>query len=92
MNQSYRGKKAVALQYNQKGTSAPRVAATGKGYVASRIVKRAEESNVPIQEDASLVELLAELNINEKIPEDLYQAVAEVFAYIYQVDRDLEQK
>ncbi|MCZ0703412.1 flagellar biosynthesis protein [Natronobacillus azotifigens] len=87
MSKSYRNQKAVALQYDKGNESAPKVSATGKGYVAQQIIDRAAEANVPIQKDTTLVELLAELNINEKIPEDLYQAVAEVFAYIYQVDR-----
>lgn len=43
-------------------------------------------------EDASLVELLAELNINETIPEELYQAVAEVFAFIYQADKNMKDE
>ncbi|WP_017471870.1 EscU/YscU/HrcU family type III secretion system export apparatus switch protein [Amphibacillus jilinensis] len=80
-------KKAVALQYNQEKKTAPVVKATGKGYVAEEILKRAKQADVPIQQDKSLVEVLAELNINDRIPEELYQAVAEVFAYIYKIDK-----
>ncbi|MFC4557100.1 EscU/YscU/HrcU family type III secretion system export apparatus switch protein [Virgibacillus kekensis] len=80
--------KAVALRYDQDSGQAPKVTATGKGIVADNILEKARESNVPIQEDSSLVELLAELNINETIPEELYKAVAEVFAFIYQADRN----
>lgn len=84
---SEKRKKAVALRYNQEANQAPKIAATGKGMVAENIIAKAQENNVPIMEDHSLVELLAELNINETIPEELYQAVAEVFAFIYQADR-----
>ncbi len=80
-------KKAAALQYDIEREDAPKVTATGKGYVAEEIIERAQENNIPIQSDPTLVELLSELNINEKIPEELYQLVAEVFAYIYQVDQ-----
>lgn len=82
-------KKAVALRYHEQYT-APKVTATGKGYIAESIIEKAEEHQVPIIEDATLVELLAELNINETIPEELYEAVAEVFAFIYRLD--LESK
>lgn len=81
-------KKAVALKYNREKDSVPRLTATGKGLVADQIINKAKESDVPILEDPSLVEILAELNINETIPEGLYEAVAEVFAFIYRADQD----
>ena len=83
-------KKAAALKYEREGDYAPIVTATGKGMVADEIIKKARENNIPILEDASLVEILAELNINEAIPEELYQAVAEVFAFIYRADEKMD--
>ena len=83
---------AASLSYNQDKHPAPIVSAAGKGYVAEEIIKLAEEHKVPIVEDASLAELLAELNVNEAIPEELYQVVAEVFAFIYQADREYADK
>jgi len=91
MNNKEKYKKAVALHYDQKKSTAPIVKAKGQGYVASEILKRAKESGVPIQKDESLVELLAQLNINDRIPEDLYQVVAEVFAYIYKIDQKIKK-
>ncbi|QGH34521.1 hypothetical protein GI584_10985 [Gracilibacillus salitolerans] len=85
-------KRAAALQYDTETDVAPKVTATGKGYVAEEIVERAKQNKIPIQSDPSLVELLSELNINEQIPEELYQVVAEVFAYIYQVDQKAAKK
>lgn len=82
--------KAVALRYDQDREQAPKVTATGKGLTADAIIQKANENHVPIQEDESLVELLAELNINETIPEELYQAVAEVFAFVYRTDQCME--
>jgi len=87
MNQ--KRKKAVALRYNQEQNHAPKVVATGKGLIAENVIEKAKENDVPILEDESLVELLAELNINETIPEELYQAVAEVFAFIHQADQNI---
>lgn len=81
-------KKAVALRYNQEKSNALAIAATGKGLIADEIIKKVQENAVPILEDHTLIELLAELNINETIPEELYQ-VAEVFAFIYQTDKGL---
>ncbi|WP_026799760.1 EscU/YscU/HrcU family type III secretion system export apparatus switch protein [Pontibacillus halophilus] len=79
-------KSAVALNY-EEGTDAPKVVAKGHGHVADSILERANAHHVPIQEDASLVELLSQLDINETIPEELYQAVAEVFAFVYRLDK-----
>ncbi|WP_096269904.1 EscU/YscU/HrcU family type III secretion system export apparatus switch protein [Paucisalibacillus globulus] len=88
---SEKRQKAVALSYDQEQTYAPRVSATGKGLVANQIIKKAKENQIPILEDNTLIELLSELDINERIPEELYQAVAEVFAFIYQTDKKMEQ-
>ncbi|NHM29778.1 EscU/YscU/HrcU family type III secretion system export apparatus switch protein [Neobacillus terrae] len=83
-----RRKEAVALGYNQNAEDAPGVLAKGKGIIAENIIDRARENQVPIQEDPSLIDLLSKLNINESIPEELYQAVAEVFAFIYKTDKE----
>lgn len=84
--------KAAALRYHQDKDLAPKVTATGKGLVADEILKRAAENNVPVIQDESLVEILAELNINETIPDELYMAVAEVFAFVYQADQEMRKK
>ncbi|RFU71270.1 FlhB-like flagellar biosynthesis protein [Peribacillus saganii] len=82
---------AVALSYQRDKDSAPRVAAKGKGVVAENILQTAKEHNIPIQEDPSLTELLGKLDINTAIPEELYQVVAEVFAFIYKVDKEVKR-
>ncbi|MDQ0155999.1 EscU/YscU/HrcU family type III secretion system export apparatus switch protein [Robertmurraya andreesenii] len=80
-------KEAVALSYDAGSYDAPKVVAKGKGMVAENILARAAEHQIPVQQDASLVELLGQLNINETIPEELYQAVAEVFAFVYKTNQ-----
>jgi flagellar biosynthesis protein len=60
--------------------------------LAEKIIETAKEHQVPIQEDASLVEMLSKLQINETIPEELYQVVAEVFAFVYRVEKQLAKK
>ncbi len=86
-NQSKR-KEAVALSYRPDDREAPIILAKGKGKIAENILAKAEENGVLIQEDSTLVELLGQLDINEAIPEELYAAVAEVFAFVYRVDKD----
>jgi flagellar biosynthesis protein len=83
---------AVALKYNNQKNDAPIVAAKGRGLVAENIIQTAKEHDIPIQEDPSLVEILSQLNINDQIPEELYQVVAEIFAYIYKIDQSAKQK
>ncbi|QED47527.1 EscU/YscU/HrcU family type III secretion system export apparatus switch protein [Cytobacillus dafuensis] len=80
-------KEAIALTYDRNGKDAPYISAKGQGFIAENILERAKEHNIPIQEDPSLIELLGKLNINEQIPEELYQAVAEVFAFVYKTDQ-----
>ncbi|WP_078430702.1 EscU/YscU/HrcU family type III secretion system export apparatus switch protein [Alkalihalobacterium alkalinitrilicum] len=82
--------KAIALTYSETTDNAPRVKATGKGFVAEEIIALAKEHQIPIQEDPSLVELLSQLEINETIPSELYEIVAEVFAFIYRIDKNVD--
>ncbi|MCP3031178.1 EscU/YscU/HrcU family type III secretion system export apparatus switch protein [Halobacillus sp. A1] len=85
MNQ--KRKEAIALGYDSTKHTAPKIKAKGKGFVAEKILEKAKEEGVPVQEDPTMVELLSQLNINEQIPEELYHVVAEVFAFIYQADQ-----
>lgn len=72
---------AVALQYD--GDAAPRVTAKGAGELAERIVELAREHEIPLQENAPMVELLCQLELGEEIPPALYLAVAEIIAFAY---------
>ncbi|MCD6430171.1 MAG: flagellar biosynthesis protein FlhB [Deltaproteobacteria bacterium] len=75
---------AVALVYNQESSEAPLVVAKGAGLVAEKIKKTAREHGVPVVENKALARLLFKtVELNQMIPETLYQAVAEVLAYIY---------
>jgi flagellar biosynthesis protein len=72
---------AVALSYD--GTGAPRVVAKGAGELAERILATAHEHGVPLQSDAELVQLLAQLELGQEIPRALYVAVAQVLAFAW---------
>jgi flagellar biosynthesis protein len=81
-------KQAVALKYTPgQQNQAPVMVAKGKGRIAEEILKKAKEHDIPVQEDASLVEVLSKLEIDQEIPPELYQLVAEVLSFVYRSDR-----
>lgn len=83
-----RPKKAVALGYKPDSDNAPKILAAGKGAIAEKIISTAREHGIPLQEDTDMVEVLSKLDINEEIPPDLYQAVAEILSFIYRLNRE----
>ena len=78
-------RKATALSY-ELGETAPRVVATGSGYIAERIIAAAQEAGVPIRSDPALARALAALDLGDEVPEALYRAVAEALAWAYKLD------
>lgn len=76
--------KAVALKW-EGGKEAPRVTAKGEGALAEEILAIAKACDIPIQENSALAFALAQLELDEEIPEMLYLAVAEVIAFAYYV-------
>jgi flagellar biosynthetic protein FlhB len=77
---------SVAIQYDPKEMAAPVVVAKGAGVLAQRIRRLALESNIPIVERKPLAQLLyKEVDVGKAIPTDAYAAVAEVLAYVYQL-------
>lgn len=83
-------KKAAALKYEQ-GYTAPVVTAAGMGYIADKIIERAEENNIPIVYDEELSNLLNNVDVGDAIPFELYNAVAKVIAYVMDVDKNLNK-
>ncbi len=80
--------KAAALLY-KKSMTAPKLVASGSGKVAQRIKAAAKENNIPIIENSALAEELVKLDVNVKIPPDLYQAIAKVLVYLYKIDENI---
>ena len=78
---------AVALAYTA-GEAAPRVVAKGKGVVAREIIERAQEAGVFVHESPELVGLLMQVDLDARIPPQLYVAVADLLAWLYRVDQD----
>lgn len=84
---------AVALRYRPEdsGQSAPILAAKGRGNVARRIIEVAQESEIPMHRDSDLVGLLMKLDLDSEVPPELYDAVAEVFSFVYNVNERFKQ-
>lgn len=82
---------AVALKYDAGRMGAPQVVAKGMNLVAGRIRELAEEHRVPILEAPPLARALhRHVEIGAQVPAGLYTAVAEVMAYVYQLQRFAE--
>jgi len=73
-------KLAVALQYEDEG--APVVTAKGTGTVAEQIERLAKEAGVPIEQNPMMAEALSQIEIDQEIPIELYQAVAVLIGFI----------
>ncbi len=80
---------AVAVRYNPDKDNAPVVVAKGMDYVALKIIEIASENDVVLQENKPLARALySEVDIGREIPEQFYQPVAEILAFVY----DLKKK
>ena len=77
---------AVALRYLREKDQAPRVVAKGRGSLAEKIIQLARKHDVPVHQDSDLVEVLVRLELDQFIPAELYQAVAEILSYLYRVN------
>ncbi len=74
-------KKAAALKYDSEKNGAPMIVAAGMGYMAEKITETAMKAGVPIYEDDSIASLLTQMKLGEEIPEELFQAIVEIYIY-----------
>ncbi len=79
--------KAAALAYDSQKDSAPKVLASGKGEIAKRIIQKAEEFDIPLFANEELVNMLLQVEIDEEIPRELYEAVVGVFVWLNNIER-----
>ncbi|MCX7179606.1 MAG: EscU/YscU/HrcU family type III secretion system export apparatus switch protein [Proteobacteria bacterium] len=77
---------AIALAY-APGDTAPRIVAKGRGLIAEEIIRRAREYGVFVHESPELVTLLMQSNLDDRIPPQLYVAIAELLAWIYRLEQ-----
>lgn len=78
---------AVALKYDQTRPGAPRVVAKGQGELAKRIVQLAQENGVTIDTSPALAEALSGVELDREIPEELFEAVAQVIAFVLKMQK-----
>lgn len=84
---------SIALKYDMKKDSAPKVLAKGADEVAMRIRAIAKEHNIPLYEDRELARALFKMcDVGDSIPASLFKAVAQVLAYIYQLKNERKKK
>jgi flagellar biosynthesis protein len=81
---------AVALRYGA-GDGAPQVVAKGRGAIAETIIARAREHGVYVHQSSELVSLLMQVDLDDRIPPQLYVAVAELLAWLYARERDAKR-
>ncbi len=85
-------KKAVALNYDDKKDAAPIIVASGMGYLAEKIIEVARENSIPVYEDNSLATMLSQLEMGTPIPEELYQAIVEIYIYFLNYKNKINQE
>jgi flagellar biosynthetic protein FlhB len=78
---------AVAIRYEEQAMNAPTVTAKGQFSMAERIKELARKHRVPIVRNVPLAQSLYAVEIGQEIPEGLYEAVAEVLNWVYQLAR-----
>lgn len=82
-------KRAVALNYNNTGDSAPKVLTKACGNLADFLIEKALENGITVIEDEELVSMLYELPEGLEIPEELYKAVADIYIFLYKANKKL---
>lgn len=82
------GKSAAVIRYDDGKDDVPKVIAHGRGALASRIIALAEENGVPLQEDASLVGNLIDMDLGDSIPPQLYAVIAEILLMLEEMERE----
>ncbi|MGG1945668.1 EscU/YscU/HrcU family type III secretion system export apparatus switch protein [Trinickia sp. NRRL B-1857] len=87
MSRRERRVSAAALAYDAKGgDKAPRVVAKGYGLVAEMIIQRAQEAGLYVHRAPEMVSLLMQVDLDSRIPPELYKAVAELLAWLYRLE------
>ncbi len=82
--------KAVALKYKAYEEMAPKVVAKGKGELAKKIIQKAKEFDVPLFQNEELADMLLNVEVGEEVPPKLYDAVVEVFIWLYKLEEKAE--
>lgn len=85
-NKVVHSKTAVALAYNPE-EAAPKIIASGKGYLADKILQKAGQNKIPVHKDEQLASALSKLDVGDYIPPELYEVVSEILLFVDNMDR-----
>lgn len=77
---------AISLQYNPHIDQAPVITASGTDEMAEAMIKIAQAYQIPIYENPALLNLLAQLEVGEAIPSELYLVIAHILTFVYQLN------
>ena len=78
---------AVALKYEDDDQEAPVIVASGRGEIAEKIVAAAQQGKVPVYKDEAMAGILSSLELGTEIPPELYEAVAQIIAFVWRIDK-----
>ena len=83
---NHKPRTAVALSYEPE-EAAPKVIASGKGYLADKIIEKAKETDIPLFKDGKLADTLSKMEVGDMIPPELYEVVSEILVFVDKMDR-----
>ncbi|MBS4536067.1 EscU/YscU/HrcU family type III secretion system export apparatus switch protein [Clostridium sp. D2Q-14] len=78
---------AIALKYKSDKDIAPKVIAKGKGIVATKIINKSKDEDIYVYKDEDLVNKLYSIELGNEIPFELYETIAGILAFVYEVDK-----
>lgn len=84
--EKHKEKTAVAISYDLED-NAPRVIASGKGYLADKIIDKAKENHIPLYQDEKVAKALSKIELGDMIPPQLYEVVSEILVFVDKMDR-----
>ncbi len=79
---------AIALKYDKDKDTAPRVVAKGLRLKAEKIREIAKQYGIPFMKNVPLANALYRVDVGQEVPEELYDAVAEVLNFVYELQRE----
>lgn len=83
---------AIAVQYDRTYMGSPQITVKGQRLVAEQILNVAKEHDVPIIENVPLAHALFKLDIGDEIPEELFEAMAEILSFVYRLRKKKEEE
>jgi len=79
---------AIALKYDKDKDVAPRIVAKGLRLKAEKIREIAKQYNIPLMRNVPLANALYRVDVGQEVPEELYDAVAEILNFIFELQRE----